>query len=61
MKNFLKGVAVTVVVLIVLFVINVLCNRYDIHLDSVSTGTVAAVSAMLIYHGLTKNDKNKES
>lgn len=57
MKHFLKGAAVTAIVLIVLIVINVICNMNDIELNSVSTGTVSAVGAMLIYRGLTKNEK----
>lgn len=59
MKNLLKGVAVTVVIMIVLIVINVICNVNGHELDSVLTGVVASVGAMLIYGGLTKNDKNK--
>lgn len=60
MKNFLKGAAVAVVVLIVLIVINVICNMNGHELDSVSTGTMASVCAMLIYGGLTRNEKNKD-
>lgn len=59
MKNLLKGVAITVVVLIVLMVINVFCNMHDINLDPIKTGPISAVCAMFIYNGLTKNDKNK--
>ncbi len=54
MRNLLTGIAITVVVLIILIAINVICNMNDIHLDAVVTGTCAAVSAMLIYGGLTK-------
>ena len=60
MKNFLKGAAVAVVTLIVLIVINVICNMNGHELDSVSTGAVASVCAMLLYGGLTKNEKNKD-
>ena len=60
MKNFLKGAAVAVVVLIVLIVINVICNMNGHELDSVSTGAVASVCAMLLYAGLTKNENNKD-
>lgn len=60
MKNLLKGTAVTAVILIVLMAINVFCNMHDIHLDSVVTGTVSAVCAMLLYCGLIRNEKNKE-
>lgn len=58
MKNLLKGAAVTVVVMIVLIVINVICNVNDHELDPVSTGVVASVGAMLIYGGLDKKNKD---
>ena len=61
MKNLLKGAAVTVVVMVVLIVINVICNMNGHELDTVATGVVASVGAMLIYHGLTKNEKNKDN
>ena len=61
MKNLLKGAAVTVVVMVILIVINVICNMNGHELDSVSTGVVASVGAMLIYDGLTKNKKNKDN
>ncbi len=60
MKHFLKGAAVLVIIIIVLMVINVICNMNGIDLDSVSTGTVAVVGAMLIYDGLLKREKNKD-
>ena len=60
MKNLLKGAAVMVVILIVLIVINVICNVNGHELDSVSAGAVASVGAMLMYGGLTKNNKNKD-
>lgn len=60
MRHFLRGAAVTVVVLIVLVVINVICNMNGHELDSVSTSVVAAVGAVLIDNGLTKNEKNKD-
>lgn len=60
MKHFFKGAAVTVAVLIVLMVINVFCNMHGINLDSVSTGTLSAVCAMLLYCGLIRNEKSKD-
>ena len=45
MKHLLKGAAVAAVVLIVLMT---------------ATGTISAVCAMLFYHGLIKNEKNKD-
>lgn len=59
MKYFLKGAAVTAIVIIGLMVIHVLCNRNGIQLDPTVTGAVSAVGAMLIYHGLTRKE-NKE-
>lgn len=61
MKKLLKGAAVAVVIMIVLIVINMICNMNGHELDSVSTGVVASVGAMLIYGGLDKNEKNKDN
>lgn len=58
MQNFLKGTAVMVIVMIVLIAVNVACNLNGIDLDAPTTGTVSAVSAMLIYEGLTKKRKS---
>ena len=60
MKKLLKGAAVAVVIMIVLIVINMICNMNGHELDSVSTGVAASVGAMLIYDGLTKNKDNQE-
>ena len=56
MKYFLKGVAVTVGVLIVSMAVHVFCNMKGIELNTVVTSTVSAVGAMLIYYGLVKNE-----
>lgn len=58
MQNFLKGTAVMVIVMIVLIAVNMACNLNGIDLDAPTTGTVSAVSAMLIYEGLTKKRKS---
>lgn len=60
MKHLLKGAAVAAVVLIALIIINMFCNMHDIHLDQTATGTISAVCAMLFYHGLIKNERNKD-
>lgn len=57
MKSFMKGAAVVVAIWIVLVVINVICNMNGHELDSVPLGTMAAVCAILLYRGLTKNEK----
>ena len=59
MKHFLKGAAVMTVVMIVNMIIHIVCNMHGVDLNSVVTGTVSAASAMLIYHGLIKNEKNE--
>lgn len=60
MKYFLKGAAVVVTVTIVSMAIHVFCNMHGIDLDSTATGAVTAVCALLFYHGLIKNEKDKE-
>ena len=60
MKHLLKGAAVAAVVLVALIVINMFCNMHDIHLDQTATGATSAVCAMLFYHGLIRNEKNKD-
>ena len=57
MNNFFKGAVVTVIVLTIFIIINVICNMNDIDLNSVTSGPVISVCAMLIYQGLTKNKK----
>ncbi len=57
MKQFVKGAAVTVVVLIVLIAINVVGNLNGINLDGISNSAVMALCAILIYKGLTENKK----
>lgn len=60
MKHFLKGAAVMAIVMIVNMIIHIVCNMNGIDLDSTVTGTVSAVSAMIIYDGWIRNEKNKE-
>lgn len=60
MKHFLKGIAVIVLIMIVSMAIHVFCNMKGIELNTVVTSTVSAVSAILIYHGLIKNEKISE-
>ena len=60
MKHFFKGAAVTVVAMIVLIVINMICNVNGHELDPVSTGVVSSVGALLIYEGSIRNEKKCE-
>lgn len=59
MKHFLKGAAVLIVVMLVSMAIHVFCNMKGIELNPVVASTVSAVSTILIYNGLIKNEKNK--
>ena len=61
MKNLLKGAAITVIVLVVSMVIQIFCNVKGIQIDLTIAGPTTAVCAMLVYHGLTKNEKNKDN
>ena len=61
MKNLLKGAAITVIVLVVSMVIQIFCNVKGIQIDLTISGPTSAVCAMLVYHGLTKNEKNKDN
>ncbi len=60
MKHFLKGTAVAVVILIILLVINMICNINGHELEPLTTGVSSAICAVIIYRGLIKNEKNKE-
>lgn len=60
MTHVLKGAAVVAAVMIVNMIVHVICNMNGVDLDSTVTGTVSAVSAMLIYNGWIKNEKNKD-
>lgn len=57
MNHLLKGAVITVVVILVNLVIHIVCNMHGIDLDSVVTGPVSAVSAMLLYQGWIRNEK----
>ena len=58
--KFVKGFLITVLVLVVLIVLNIICTKNGINLDTVATGTISAVCAMLIFGGLTRKDKKKD-
>lgn len=60
MKRFMKAAAIVVAIWIVLIVINVICNINGHELDSVPSGTSAAVCAILLDRGLNKKEKNKD-
>ncbi len=60
MKHFLKGAAAVAIVLVISLVIHVFCNMKGINLDQTVTSIVSAMLAVLLYHILIKNEKNKE-
>lgn len=57
MKQILKGVAVTAIVIIIFMVISIICNVNGINVDSTSNGAVMAACAVLIYRGVTRKEK----
>lgn len=58
MKHLLKGAAVMAAVIIVSLIIHIICNTHGVDLNSTVTGAVSAVSAMLIYCGWIRKEKN---
>lgn len=60
MKHFLKGAAAVAIVLVISLVIHIFCNMKGINLDQTVTSIVSAMLAVLVYHLLIKNEKNKE-
>lgn len=52
-----KGLIVALVILAILVVVNYICSSKGIEINAVAEGTIAAVGAMLIYGGLTKEKK----
>ena len=63
MKNLLKGAAAVVVVMIVSMLIHVFFNMKGIELPTNNVTEVLLTSsfATLIYHVLTKNEKDKDN
>lgn len=59
MKHFLKGAAAVAIVMIVNIIVNVICNINGVELNSTITSMVSTICAILIYRGLTGNEKNK--
>lgn len=60
MKHFFKAVAVMVVILIVNIIINIVCNKNGIELNSTAVTFVSTLCALLLYHGLIKNEESKD-
>lgn len=61
MKHFFKGAAIMGAVIIVNMIINIIGNMNGVDLNSTAAATVSAVSAMFIYDGWIRNEKNKEN
>ena len=59
MKYFLKGAAALGIVMIVNIIINVLCNRYKVELNSAVITMVSTFCAIALYHILISNEENK--
>lgn len=59
MKEFLKGAAIVVAVLLVLMAINIVGNLNGINMDSLSNGPVWALCAVMIYRDMVRDKKEK--
>lgn len=60
MKHFLKWVAVMAGVMIVNIIINIVCNRYNVELNSSVVSVVSTVCAIIVYDGLIRREKDKD-
>lgn len=60
MKHFLKWVAVMAGVMIVNIIINIVCNRYNVELNSSVVSVVSTVCAIVVYDGLIRREKDKD-
>lgn len=60
MKNFLKGAAIVVAVLLVLMAINIVGNLNGVNMDSLSNGPVWALCAVMIYRDIVRDTKKKD-
>jgi len=58
MKNFLKALAITAIIMIVLIAVNVFCNMRGTELNTTATGTFTAIAGMYIYQAVTKGKDN---
>ncbi len=59
MANFIKGIIVTIVVLLALLGVNVICNITKFEINQVIVGTLAAIVGMTLYAKLT-GKKNEQ-
>lgn len=59
MANFIKGIIVTIVVLLALLGVNVICNITKFEINQVILGTLAAIVGMTLYARLT-GKKNEQ-
>ena len=60
MRYFLKGAIAIAAVTIANMIINIICNMNGIELNSIMKTFVSRFCALLLYHGLIRNEKNKD-
>ncbi|SEL83039.1 hypothetical protein SAMN04487770_11861 [Butyrivibrio sp. ob235] len=59
MKNFIKAIVITVVILAALIIANIICNKTGHELDALYTGVITPIVAMVLYDRLAdKKEKN---
>ncbi len=61
MNNMIKGAVITLGILVVLIVVNILCNIAGHELNSLYTGVITPIIAMAIYDKVTGNSTNKKA
>lgn len=61
MKHFLKGAAVTAVILIVLMGLSIFCNMQGMELNTLITGPAAGACGMFIYNAWIQKENKEEN
>ena len=61
MKNVIKGAVITLGILVVLIVVNIVCNTTGHELNSLYTGVITPIIAMAIYEKVSGNSEDKKA
>lgn len=61
MKNVIRGAVITIGILVVLIVVNIICNKAGHELNSLYTGVITPIIAMAIYDKVADNKANKQA
>ena len=61
MKNVIRGAVITIGILVVLIVVNIICNKAGHELNSLYTGVITPIIAMAIYDKVADDKANKQA